>query len=265
MADTKAKEAKISIKVIVDKVKKRVMYAEADQTFVDILFSFITLPMGTIVRLLRKHDDTKLQVLGSLNNLYQSLKDFPERYLATGDSKFMLLNPRSLSYDYYKYLQLNIDDTESMKYFVCGHSRCMNAYKFMSCNNVSGKDCSFRRCRECNKLMGLTEVYWYSYVWGTSGVYVSDMETYIVTDDLCVEPYTSARSIQLLADLGITDMNHIEERSIEMSSYQVKVDRSYAFTYKMTPVTLNPTSSNITCVQKVLKQVSRILILLAFL
>ncbi|KAK1418509.1 hypothetical protein QVD17_27654 [Tagetes erecta] len=224
MADTTAKEAKISMKVIVDKVKKRVVYAEADHTFVDILFSFLTLPMGTIVRLLGKHDDTELEVLGSLNNLYQSLKNFPECYLATEDSKFMLLNPRSLSYYHTKNLKLKIDDTEPMKYFGCRYHLCENVNKFMLCKNVPGKDFSFRRCGSCNLMMELTHVYWdssYSFVSSGASVFVSDIETYIVTDDLCVEPYTSAISIRLLADFGITDMNHLEERSIEMSSYQM--------------------------------------------
>ncbi|KAJ0540825.1 hypothetical protein HanRHA438_Chr09g0377631 [Helianthus annuus] len=40
-------------------------------SFVDILFSFMTLPVGTIVKMLGKHPDAKFEALGSLNNLYQ--------------------------------------------------------------------------------------------------------------------------------------------------------------------------------------------------
>ncbi|XP_076925733.1 uncharacterized protein LOC143588669 [Bidens hawaiensis] len=119
MAETTTNEAKISIKVFVDKVKKRVVYAEADHTFVDILFSFMTLPLETIVSLLEKHPDTKLDPLGSLNNLYQSLKDFPECYFATKECKFMHLNPRSLSYGHCGELKLEIDDTKPVKWFIC--------------------------------------------------------------------------------------------------------------------------------------------------
>ncbi|KAF5789093.1 hypothetical protein HanRHA438_Chr09g0377871 [Helianthus annuus] len=94
--------------------------------------------------------------------------------------------------------------------------------------------------------MRLEESYWYSsvyenrmffdiWVWSfnsgvDSGVFVSDSATFIVTDDLCVEPYNMASSIRLLTDLGITDMSHLEERNLQMSSYQVKVDCSL-FTY----------------------------------
>ncbi|KAJ0705941.1 hypothetical protein HanLR1_Chr09g0301131 [Helianthus annuus] len=93
MAAIEENEAKISVKVIVDKVNKRVVYAEADYTFVDILFSFMTLPLGTIVRILGKVDDKKFEGLGSLNNLYQSLKDFPDCYLSSAECKPILLKP----------------------------------------------------------------------------------------------------------------------------------------------------------------------------
>ncbi|PNX68281.1 hypothetical protein L195_g056963, partial [Trifolium pratense] len=41
----------VSLKVMVDKVRNKVVYAEAGKDFVDVLFSFLTLPMGTIARL----------------------------------------------------------------------------------------------------------------------------------------------------------------------------------------------------------------------
>ncbi|XP_076919181.1 uncharacterized protein LOC143579890 [Bidens hawaiensis] len=169
MADANAVEAKISIKVIIDKVNKRAVYAEADHTFVDILLGFITLPLGTIVRILGKHDDKKFEVLGSLNNMYQSLNDIPECYLATEGCKYMLLNPGSISYDHCKNLKLKIDDTEPMN----------------------------------------------------GSVFVSEIATFIVTDDFSVMPSTTAGSIQLLTDLGITDMSHLEEMKLDMGWQQM--------------------------------------------
>ncbi|GKC41994.1 hypothetical protein Tco_1059716 [Tanacetum coccineum] len=95
MAATTPNEAKISLKLMVHKEKKRVIFAEADNHFVDILFSFMALPLGTIVRLLEKIPDQKVKALGSLQNLYQSLIDLPENTLSTEESKLMMLNPRS--------------------------------------------------------------------------------------------------------------------------------------------------------------------------
>ncbi|KAF5789089.1 hypothetical protein HanXRQr2_Chr09g0366731 [Helianthus annuus] len=254
MADTTEDEDKISIKVIVDKVNKRVVCAEVDYSFVDILFSYVTLPMGTIARLLGTHDDKKFECLGSFNNLYHSLKDLPHRYLST-ECKSMLLNPRSLSYDYCRHLELKIDDTEPSHYFEC-HNRCCSSYdKVLSCNNLSSEHDRSQSCRGCYTYlpsMRFEESYWYSSDYDLvslftnsvgSGVFVSDSGTFIVTDDLCVEPYNMASSIRLLTDLGITDMNHLEERNLQMSSYQVNIDCKL-FTYTLTRYTIQVRSVN---------------------
>ncbi|KAF5789095.1 hypothetical protein HanXRQr2_Chr09g0366811 [Helianthus annuus] len=175
--------AKISIKVIVDKVNKRAVYAETDYAFVDILFSFITLPMGTIVKLLEKVDDKKFEVLGSFNNLYQSLKNIPDRYLSINNCKPMLVNPRSLSYDHCRKLQLLLDETEPY-----------TPKEFCQIDDDGGWD---------------------------SGVFVSDIATFIVTDDLCVMPHTSATSIRLLTDCGITNKSCLEEIKLDMGRDQI--------------------------------------------
>ncbi|KAJ0805892.1 hypothetical protein HanPI659440_Chr02g0083471 [Helianthus annuus] len=66
-------QPKFSIKLMVHKVEKRVIFAEVHSDFVNTLFSIMTLPIATIVRLLRKRHGEKLKRIGSLNNLYQSL------------------------------------------------------------------------------------------------------------------------------------------------------------------------------------------------
>ncbi|KAM0003127.1 hypothetical protein Hdeb2414_s0297g00860141 [Helianthus debilis subsp. tardiflorus] len=210
MADTNAKEAKISVKVIVDKVNRRVVYAEADHTFVDILFSFMTLPLGTIARILGKHNDQKFEALGNLKNLYQSLENFPECYLSTEECKHMLLNPISLSYDHCRNLKLQIDDTEPLIYFQCVACRSMYS------------TCTKAKCGNCGKLMNQEVGYQKPKVCvGSGSVFVSERATFIVTDDLCVMPYTSANSIRLLTGLGITDKSCLEDLMLDMGREQI--------------------------------------------
>ncbi|KAJ0524572.1 hypothetical protein HanHA300_Chr09g0301991 [Helianthus annuus] len=186
MADTKAKEAKISVKVIIDKVNRRVVYAEADHTFVDILFSFMTLPLGTIARILGKHNDQKFEALGNLKNLYQSLENFPECYLSTEECKHMLLNPRSYS-------------CQSM-YSTCTKAKCGN------CGKLMNQEVPYQKPKVCV---------------GSGSVFVSERATFIVTDDLCVMPYTSANSIRLLTGLGITDKSCLEDLMLDMGREQI--------------------------------------------
>ncbi|KAJ0705909.1 hypothetical protein HanOQP8_Chr09g0307571 [Helianthus annuus] len=172
--------------------EKRVVYAEADHSFVDILFSFMTLPVGTIVKMLGKLPDAKFEALGSLNNLYQSLKDFPKRYFATEECKFMLLNPRSLSYDHCKNLKLKIDDTEPVNHFFDGGLM----------NKTHSYNSNVR-------------------VVGGGGVFVSDVATFIFTDDFPMMPYSVTSLFGILTDLGINDTSHLEEKNLDLSSKQV--------------------------------------------
>ncbi|RHN48409.1 hypothetical protein MtrunA17_Chr7g0263461 [Medicago truncatula] len=45
-------EATVELKLLIDKETNNVIFAEAGKDFVDILFSFLTLPLGTIARLI---------------------------------------------------------------------------------------------------------------------------------------------------------------------------------------------------------------------
>ena len=58
-----------TLKLFVDKEKNnKVVVAEASSEFVDILLSFLTLPLGTIIRLVSPD-------IGCINNLYQSVQN----------------------------------------------------------------------------------------------------------------------------------------------------------------------------------------------
>ncbi|KAK1418510.1 hypothetical protein QVD17_27655 [Tagetes erecta] len=216
MASAAKKEAKIWVKAIVDKVKEKVVYVEADHTFVDILFSFITLPIGTVIRLLKNNeaDHELMQPLRSLKNLYQSLVDFPECFLATEECKHLLLNPRSISYDHCTKLKIKLDDTEPLNYFTCA-SCAISSFFFVS-------TCSKAKCWKCGNLMSREVGYNKADVSsGGDGVFVSDIANFIVTDELCVMPYTSANSIHLLSKHGISDKSSLENIKLHMDCEQM--------------------------------------------
>ena len=239
-ATTTNDEAKISIKVLVDTEKNRVVYAEADHNFVDVLFSFMTLPMGAIVRLLEKQDDKKFESPRTLNNLYQSLVDLPVNYFSSEECKFILLNPASSSYDYCRKLKLNIDDTGPMKYFACHNWN----HNYFSCFVILGIS-DTTECQFCEWQFGLCEI---PYIYATSdandgclssGVFVSDATNFIVTDDLRVMPYSLETCIQLLKDVGIADTSHLEERTVDICRDQV----IFCFYFCLSPC--SPTVGNI--------------------
>ncbi|RLM66467.1 hypothetical protein C2845_PM16G18570 [Panicum miliaceum] len=64
------------VKLFVDNENKNVLFAESDKEFVDVLFGFLTMPLGTIVRL-----------------LYKSVEDLSSECFQTKACKAMLLKP----------------------------------------------------------------------------------------------------------------------------------------------------------------------------
>ena len=62
------KQVKFQLKLFVEKERNRVVFAEAGSDFIDTLFSFLTLPMGTIVRILNNNLESESRVIGSFSN-----------------------------------------------------------------------------------------------------------------------------------------------------------------------------------------------------
>jgi len=118
MADSAKKSVeqvdKITMRVMVDKESNKVLYAEAVKDFVDVLFSFLTLPLGTIARLVATESNIEAVQFGSISSLYQSVKDLDQQYLWNQTCKKMLLKPRNSMEAYCQKLNLNIDDTEPL-------------------------------------------------------------------------------------------------------------------------------------------------------
>ncbi|RHN72827.1 hypothetical protein MtrunA17_Chr2g0291981 [Medicago truncatula] len=129
MADSAIKSVeevdKITLRVKVDKESNKVLYAEAVKDFVDVLFSFLTLPLGTIARLVATESNIEAVQFGSISSLYQSVKDLDQQYLWNQTCKKMLLKPRNSTETYCQKLNLNIDDTEPLQHFVCKYRNCI--------------------------------------------------------------------------------------------------------------------------------------------
>ncbi|KAL1560800.1 hypothetical protein AAHA92_10972 [Salvia divinorum] len=64
-------DLKFHIKVVINKEKTKVLFAEASAHFTDVLLSFLVLPFSKIMEVLEKHYGDKAPVIGSLNTLYK--------------------------------------------------------------------------------------------------------------------------------------------------------------------------------------------------
>ncbi|PWA79500.1 hypothetical protein CTI12_AA205280 [Artemisia annua] len=99
----------VQLNVFIDKQKNKVMFAEADEEFVEILFSLLILPLGTIAKLLAKHADPMDIKVGSFTSLYQSVAQLDVKHFTNEYVKNALVNPvNSTAYIFHK-LKLNLD------------------------------------------------------------------------------------------------------------------------------------------------------------
>jgi hypothetical protein len=76
------------MKLLVDTKAERVLYAEAGKDVVDFLFSFLALPVGTVVKLLGKES-----MVGCVDNVYASVESLDDTYVEPGAAKDALLRP----------------------------------------------------------------------------------------------------------------------------------------------------------------------------
>ncbi|CAH8300477.1 unnamed protein product [Eruca vesicaria subsp. sativa] len=86
-----ATSAKFSVKLLIDQKRNKVVLAEADQGFVDVLISLLSLPMGKIARFLENHKDLPT-VLACFQNLNRSVTDMGIEHFETEACKSMLLS-----------------------------------------------------------------------------------------------------------------------------------------------------------------------------
>ncbi|XP_059459222.1 uncharacterized protein LOC132188709 [Corylus avellana] len=208
--------AKISLKILIEKKSQRVIFAEADKKFVDFLFSILTLPVGTVTRLLQKHD-----MAGSLHSLYKSFENLSDDlYLQPEQDKDFLLNPMVAIYG--AKVPLLLPSVEQHSYSAKKFYRCSASHWYF-CQNVANDRRAF--CPSCNKLI-TNELRYIDYVdpvpkdtkasSSSEGGYVKGVITYMVMDDLDVKPMSIISAIILFTKFNVTDVGALEEKVVEL-------------------------------------------------
>ncbi|XBJ05405.1 hypothetical protein VPH35_024200 [Triticum aestivum] len=165
----------VAVKLFIDKEKRNVLFAESDKEFVDVLFSFLTMPLGTIVRLFDKRSQ-----VGCLDELYKSVESFGEDHFQTKACKAMLLSPLNAEAIDCNPLKVKIADENPMYRFpdaICG---CGTIVQYIG---------------ECPPVNGNSK---------EGGVYAVSIPKFIITDDLQVAPASTRVMFSLIEKYGIT-------------------------------------------------------------
>ncbi|CAM0903048.1 unnamed protein product [Alopecurus aequalis] len=204
-------EPTVEVKVFVDKEKSRVLFAESGKEFVDVLFSFLTLPLGTIVRLLGKEWQT-----GCLDELYKSVERLHTSLFRTEACKTMLIRPINAAARQCSQLKVRVDDTKHREVYVCGDTGCC-ARADCTYSSIPGPIC---KCGKALQLAGeRPEIY--SGDGSDVGVFVKEDVKFIVTDDLQVSPASTSLMLSLFDKFEVQDPSSLEQRTIQLSSEKI--------------------------------------------
>ncbi|XVF05397.1 hypothetical protein REPUB_Repub05bG0168500 [Reevesia pubescens] len=206
-------ENKISLKAVVDKTNDRVVFVESDEKFVDILFSFLTMPMGTTVRLTRNRPPTRS--IGCMNNLYNSVEILDKRYFRTEACKTMLLYPRNGAGSQCKNLKLAIDDGAPLRFFLCGSTNCSSSY-YKLLSHYRNAICGCGELMNIERDLMQKETKRKAFDDQDGGVFVKGPIRLTVSDELQVVPSSTPASLSLFSKLGIKDTSTIEEMTFLM-------------------------------------------------
>lgn len=224
--------AAIRLKALVDKEKNRVIFVEADDDLIDILFSFLTIPMGTIIRLARNKSVVEMGGMGCMNNLYRSVENIDDKNFQSRAHKLMLLTPRNYAESHCTKLKLKIDN-ETTKYFTCTADCITSKYKLLS--HYRGALCKCGEEMNYGRSISERTLKTSSFTATDGSVFVKGMTRYIVSDDLQVMPLSTAASLSLFSKLGIKDWSGIEERTFNVQVdevLQIFIRRYFKFSYE---------------------------------
>ncbi|KAM6584255.1 hypothetical protein CsatB_011257 [Cannabis sativa] len=205
----------IIVKLVIDKKRNQVLFVECDNEFVDVLLSFLTLPMGTIIRI---GDNNKKSGIGCMYELYKSVEAMNPKCFWTKACKNMLLEPRSAYGLELSNLAVKIDDgIDYAKFYTCSKTPCLNYESLGFVSFLKNSICACGKTMD-NKLRmrygnggsKCNNGYW---------SFISSRKRFIVSDDLRVLPASISNA--LLLTQGLVDNSSVENRNIHVGLQEI--------------------------------------------
>ncbi|XP_013445228.2 uncharacterized protein [Medicago truncatula] len=196
------------MKLLIDTKNQKVLFAEASKAVVDFLFNLLCLPIGTVVKLLSANG-----MVGSLGNLYESVENLNQNCMLPEQTKDVLLNPRaqSSSTEIAGFLtQNNANDDTGTKLYMCPN-RCFHVTydKTTRCPSHHLTYMTYEVAVVGNRVAE-------NKVSNIKGGFVKDVITFMVMDDLVIQPMSTISSITLLNKFNVKEIGTLQEKVVEM-------------------------------------------------
>lgn len=203
----------MNLRLLINQKTGKILYAEAGKDFVDLLFSFLTLPTGSVIKLLSQLNRSEKRV-GCLTNLYSSVEKLQNTFMDTDKSH--LLDPKLMSTLPNGILRIQSAPTV---YYVCGSQASRGGpTHYMATQSGGrcpcGRDMSYPVELQ-NPSAGNSSVD----IAGSSGGgggYVKETVTFIITNELDISSASTITSINLLNKLNVTDLTDLGERNVNV-------------------------------------------------
>ncbi|KDP46570.1 hypothetical protein JCGZ_08542 [Jatropha curcas] len=189
---------KICVRLVLSKSKKRMCYAEVGEDFVDLLFSFLTIPLGFIIKKMNGSPSK-----GCINHLYNCIKDLDsKKYFKSDDHKEILLSPKiAPDFGYEKQL-LGVEEASHQQYYYV--LDCLGNPCFFMDNEPSSQRVGALTVKDPKSPNKKAKA---------CGGFVMKPAMFTVTDDLIVTPISPVSGISILNKLNVP-FNDIEERVV---------------------------------------------------
>ncbi|XP_052295759.1 uncharacterized protein LOC102625559 isoform X3 [Citrus sinensis] len=208
---------KVKLKLMIDKRANKVLFAEAEKDFVDILFNVLYMPFGSVARLL-----TDAGFGGCIGNLNQSLENLTDEHLIHDQTKAELLKPLSKWGKASLLLQPQACPGPvpgKRKLYICGnHHPYVTNEENTRCPQCT-QPSAFGSVNSAMNIMNY-EVQQLNIVSDTDGGVVKKAFAYMVTDDLSVTPASVISATGLLQG-KIKDIGALEERVVDIGPDEV--------------------------------------------
>ncbi|CAO2204602.1 unnamed protein product [Urochloa humidicola] len=233
MATTTTAAAALSMKLLIDRKAKRVLFAEAGKDVVDFLFSLLALPVATAVKLVGTE-----AVVGSVGNLYSSVENLDSTYVVKAGGKDALLRPTVISpaasSSNGSLLRLPAaapppsGAAQPKSYFKCSNNYSSGFYSTSSSCSTYVTDASGVICPSCRNQMNAALKYVApsseqqqaaeksSAAGGAAKGFVQGIVTYTVLDNLTVTPMSAISSITLLNTFAVKDIGDLQEKTVHL-------------------------------------------------
>ena len=196
-------EQNIYVKLIVSKSRKMVFCAEAKKDFINLLFSFLTVPLGHMVKKTGGGSSR-----GCIDNLYKSVQDLDEQCFKSNNCKEILVNPRVAPGFSYENDLLGIEEASHPPYYFDERRCCITNTNVVLSKNIQPVPLTVVDSKSHDKE-------------GKSrGGFLVGPNLFTVTDDLIITPVSPILGLSILNELKVP-FSDIEERTVRVGKEEV--------------------------------------------